>query len=384
MRTYVIIIATITVLFFSCNRPDYLEQALQFAGENRPELEKVLKHYAANPKDNLKYKAAVFLIENMPGHYSYKNTKQMETYHNEIDSVIVLCEQREEVRTQIEKVSKKYETYSRDLVFDIHIITADYLIDNIERSFAVWEQGEWATHVSFDDFCEYILPYKCDELQTLDNWREYAKGMFKADLDTLYLCDWYKNSAYQASTVICQELISSNIIEYPAGGINAVPTKRISSLSKFPTGSCADYTLLASAAMRSKGIPVLEDHTPQWASQASSHSWSVVLVNNGKHMVFSAGTSNPGELHKPLEKMVKVFRKQYALNRELLDLHSDGQSVPGTLNSYFMKDVTDEYMTTQDIEIKIPSKFKNYQYAYLAVFDNRNWVPVHYGKVRNG
>jgi len=372
-------------LFVSCEkRADYLEQALQFAGENRPELEKVLQRYSIDPEDSLKYEAAVFLIENMPGHHSYKHAKQMEAYHNEIDSVIKLCEKREDVKIQMEKISKKYESYSNDIIFDIHIMTADYLIDNIERSFSVWEQGEWSTHVSFADFCEYILPYKGNELQTLDNWREYTQEAFKGDLDTLHLCDQYKHSAYQASAVVCQKLMEIQAFEYPAGGVQAVPVKRISTLTELPAGTCADYSLLALAVMRSKGIPVLEDYTPQWARQGGSHAWNVVLANNGKHLVFSAGWGTPGELHKPHEKMVKVFRRQYAINRELMNLISSEKQVPRTLKNCFTKDVTDEYMATQSVEVKIPSSFKgNYSYAYLAVFDNKTWVPVHYGKVVN-
>lgn len=70
------------IIFFlilaSCaNQPNYLEHALKAAGTNRPELEKVLAHYIG---DTLKYKAAVFLIENMPGHYSYAGNEVMEYY----------------------------------------------------------------------------------------------------------------------------------------------------------------------------------------------------------------------------------------------------------------------------------------------------------------
>ena len=39
-----------------------LERALQAAAENRGELEKVLAHYAQDPTDSLKLKAARFLI----------------------------------------------------------------------------------------------------------------------------------------------------------------------------------------------------------------------------------------------------------------------------------------------------------------------------------
>lgn len=41
-----------------------LSFALERAGENRRELEQVLEHYK---NDSLKYRAACFLIKNMPG-----------------------------------------------------------------------------------------------------------------------------------------------------------------------------------------------------------------------------------------------------------------------------------------------------------------------------
>ena len=59
-------------LFLSCSEPSKLEQALEFAGDNREELEKVLEYYRKNPSDSLKYRAACFLIENMPYHFYYE------------------------------------------------------------------------------------------------------------------------------------------------------------------------------------------------------------------------------------------------------------------------------------------------------------------------
>ena len=58
------------LLLVSC-RDSALETALRLAGDNRPELEAVLRHYAADEADSLKYRAARFLIENMPLHYGY-------------------------------------------------------------------------------------------------------------------------------------------------------------------------------------------------------------------------------------------------------------------------------------------------------------------------
>nr|WP_310648363.1 hypothetical protein [Bacteroides thetaiotaomicron] len=68
-----LLVAIGSLFFFSCAEKEkctpmvsFLETALQQAGENRVELEKVLSHYKTDPADSLKYKAACFLIENMP------------------------------------------------------------------------------------------------------------------------------------------------------------------------------------------------------------------------------------------------------------------------------------------------------------------------------
>ena len=67
-----IMYAFITLFLFivsSCKETNQrLEYALDFAGSNRVELEKVLDYYKG---DALKLKASYFLIENMPRYFSY-------------------------------------------------------------------------------------------------------------------------------------------------------------------------------------------------------------------------------------------------------------------------------------------------------------------------
>lgn len=55
-------------LVMACSRRNGMEGTLERAGKNRAELEKVLEHYAG---DELKYKAACYLIEHMENCYFY-------------------------------------------------------------------------------------------------------------------------------------------------------------------------------------------------------------------------------------------------------------------------------------------------------------------------
>ena len=72
------------LLLTACQSKDRLDLALEYAGDNRAELEKVLEHYRG---DEMKYHAARFLIENMPYHFSsveYFWKKGEEPYYPDI------------------------------------------------------------------------------------------------------------------------------------------------------------------------------------------------------------------------------------------------------------------------------------------------------------
>lgn len=358
-----------------------LEIALEMAGKNRGELEKVLDYYDQDSADSLKLKAARFLIRNMPGHYSYNDSLYMNSYYNEIDSVATVYKQLsvEEKDSLFRQVIEKYNNNKeREVIADIEYVTSKYLIDNIEHSFKVWQQGEWATHVNFDDFCEYILPYKVAEYQTLDSWRTYFSEFGHEDLNKLKYNSLYKNMSYKACESVnghLKDIMNPRIINEAQ-----IPIRRMKTLANIPFGTCDDYSIIALAVTRANGIPTAIDFTPQWPFRSLGHEWNVLLENTGKNVVFEGANTAPGTPHKKDHKLAKVFRKTYAINEEVRNIHFSEQYIPSAFKNYHIKDVTDDYMISKNIEIKI-REATNAKYAYLAVFDNENWVPVHWGKL---
>ena len=87
MKNYLVSILAIVLLIVACSRhPDDLERALRLAGDNRPELEKVLDYYSNHPEDGLKLKAAKFLIANM-AMYTFYTSPDLDVYYTKMDSV---------------------------------------------------------------------------------------------------------------------------------------------------------------------------------------------------------------------------------------------------------------------------------------------------------
>ena len=68
MKKLISLLLTILVFAACSDKEKQLREALEFAGDNRPQLEAVLEHYRTVDNDPLKLDAAKYLIANMPAH----------------------------------------------------------------------------------------------------------------------------------------------------------------------------------------------------------------------------------------------------------------------------------------------------------------------------
>ncbi|HAC42055.1 MAG TPA: hypothetical protein DCE73_02440 [Paraprevotella xylaniphila] len=385
MKRYILFAAIACGMAFpACDRPHdtLLEEALEMAGENRTELEKVLAHYVG---DSLKLEAAKYLIRHMPGHYSQTDTAAFTPYYDAVDSLLTAMKDTTDkwvVRDSLVALSRRFGQLRPRKVQDVKIVTAGFLIQNIDSAFVQWKEGPWARHLDFEDFCEYLLPYKAEELQPLDGWRTHLRSFHPDHLDELAYCDLYRNSALQAAIKL-----NDNLWYYMKPGITdetiLLPVHRWRTRLRLPIGTCADYGTIATSVFRSQGIPVVMDFTPQWAFRSLGHSWNVLLAEDGRHIPFSGACSNPGQPHKLGERMPKVFRRTYAMNPELRRMLQTEEYVPDVFRNPFIRDVTEEYMDCRDAAIHVPEG-KDGHYAFLTVFDNKEWVPVDFARMEDG
>lgn len=156
-------------------------------------------------------------------------------------------------------------------------------------------------------------------------------------------------------------------------------------LFKTKSGKCADETSYTIYLCRQLGIPAAYDFTPHWGNRSSSHSWSVLINEQGKSIPFYMGNF-PGDTAHNFKSYIKpkVFRYRYSLNKQIASDMKYELNIPQLFQNPHFTDVTSEYCTTSDIERPIPDKIKNNKVAYICVFDNRNWVPVYHGNIHNG
>ena len=355
-----VFIMFISILFSGCvTKFDRLEYALEFAGENRRELEKVLEYYRS---DSLKYRAACFLIENMPRWYAYGGWQ--------LDTLEVLI--RKNGKGNLSKDDKArwggFDYHTLNKVYDSKVITSEFLIGNINMAFQEWEKRPWNKSLSFEDFCDLILPYRIGN-ERLSNWRSLYNAYYGSLLDSVYT----GSDVLLACKCINDEL---NRQGYKYNTEWNVPHYRADYLFETRIGYCREVSDLIQYAMRSCGIPVAADFMPYSPDYRYSHEWNVVRDTTGMYIQFGFGRLDPirGKITDDGRKKGKVYRYCYALQNEREVLRNNfGWNIGGAEGLYW-KDVTSEYFGRNQAVVNVFAADK--PLVGLSVFSTNGWQVI--------
>lgn len=356
-----------------------LEIALCLAGKNRVQLEKVMNHYA---DDSLKLEAAKFLIRNMPGHYSYEDTAKINRFYKSLDSLTMALKDSscQTIQNKIIELYNKHRISELRVIDDVRIISSEFLIDNIDNAFSQWKNMPWLKRLDFNQFCEYILPYKTAELQELRSWRNSYRYLYDDSIKIMNSCSLFRTSAFQVTEVVnncLKKLYSRDPYDYNIPPLYYRPLSRLA----IPFGTCDEYCNAGLNIFRAAGVPCTIDYVPLWGYGNRGHSWGAALAPNGKYIAFVPIQMSPYVQHKINETISKVYRHTYAHNAELIELNNSETYVPPAFKNIFQRDVTELYADTRDIQLNVNDK--NASYAYLCTTSRNEWNPVAFSKIRS-
>ena len=373
----------------SCSYNADVKCSLKTAGANRIELEKVLSHYRKIDVNLDKLRSAEFLIANLPAHYSYAGTGIYDYYDYAAKILADKTLTPEQQRDSLLAITDlKYRDLPNHTVPDAQIIKADFLIDNIDKAYSQWTTCPWASQVTFDEYLEWMLPYKAIELQELDYWRDTLLAYFGKGLEhpiindveyntTMGVADMIRNDAYNAL---------NRYGLYTRAGLPLLSAY----LQVHQTyGDIPDYALTAVLAMRCAGIPAVLDETPVGSRGTAATKWFVIISDRGEHLTSEWDFSTMiGGGFFPYDRGPKVYRNSYAINKERQEYkHKAKYQYPFDLGK---QDVTSQYFLTSNIQLPIDKSVRNqlkdkYVYIASAVRDeNKPWQIVDFGKMKYG
>jgi hypothetical protein len=360
--------------------PKSLEPIFEQAGSNQSELKKVLKHYSHRSSDSLKLKAAIFLIENMDAHHSYVSD-QWEECQVELDTLFKKEREKDKLKHGFDSIYKKYDLSEVRYISDLRQVKASFLIRCIDYAFEKWKTT-YAKYLNFDEFCEYILPYRVGN-EPLVNWQQIFNEQYIPEL----FSEIKKSKDSITSVDICEALriLKDGYLHYPASD---VPDYNVHMLLAARVAACRQYCLKTQLAARCLGIPVVLDYTPQWATRSMGHEWNALITKDGKALSFGIKDKCKLGIHielVPDRIPPKVYRQTFAKQKESLSMLHGNEEIPPTFASPCMRDVTKDYYSTVDVPVKFNLIAPEHnRFAYLAVFNNKSWIPISWAKMNEG
>ena len=318
---------------------------------------KAIEHYT-QPEDTLKRKALHFLLKNISGKFGTNPTiceKWVKHYK-------ILYEESEKVDYNFKHnylEDKGMNIYEQEkYVLDTSIVTSDDLIENIDLAFKAWNYP-WARHLTFDEFCAYILPYRFEYEPFSKGWRSF----FDKELSN------FTDSLIQAKTTdplqVCDALCTG-LYPKTRAYLPPLPFVKIQDYYQYPIGDCSKWNVMIALAGRSIGLPIAKDFNLQFSRFPGSHPW-LALTNDGHEQTISFNMNFDSTMATFTYDGVQMFREEFAWQprifvNHLYPLHRHKN----------IRNVTDKYLhhfPSVDVTIPIPDDYKkSKEEIYLCNF----------------
>jgi hypothetical protein len=291
------------------------------------------------------------------------------------------------------RYSPSASIYSRPVMEDIKFVTGEFLIRNIDDAFESWQGNSYARDsVPFEDFREYVLPYRLVQGKAIEDWR----GFFKKG-NRYHLGDSYPIPFTKA----CDSLFA----QYKEYTFNyelteGLPILKFKDFMKMKSGKCTVKSWFNTYIVNAEGVPMVADFVPAWGHREDDHQWNALLYG-GKTLYFESywekdhswfynDTINSNHFDDDWSgnvRLPKIYRHTYSTHLEgpISDKRVKMENIPLLFRNVKQRDVSDEYFNTVDVTVDITGKLpKKTYYAYLAVLGvNKQWIPVQWGEIED-
>jgi hypothetical protein len=358
--------------------PKDVSRVVEMAGDNGVNLLKVIDHYKQSG-DEQKLLAAYYLIGNMEDKYGvyYPESADFFKLLSGVDSLRVANASSDRIDNFVDRAweegfGNSHNRMPRQQIRDMDVITADFLIENIDLAFKVWKEKPWCQHLGFDEFCEWILPYRVNN-EPLQNWRPFMYNTFKGLEDSLKNPNDLHLACLKVNEVIARDFQFSHTLGFVPmmGGLDAWNHKQ---------GICEHRYQLITMAMRSIGIPVTIDFTPYYPNEAGGHSWTALLDRDGDIKTFNGGEKiikifDPAICPIGIEVEVlvsTVYRYCYAPAQVDWLNDVDQDEVPALFKNRYIKNVSSQYKGVRklDVSFEFNTLERGTEVVYLYAFSN--------------
>lgn len=268
---------------------------------------------------------------------------------------------------------KKKLVYRRDIV----TVDSTFLVNHIDWMFKVWHEQPWGKNVSFDDFLEYILPYRIED-EPLSSWQKELYEKYNPILDQ------FRSSAEADNPMLAAQVLLDTLMKnnYRYTGLFPYGPHIGPITLKWNTGRCTEFADGVIYVLRSVGIPCGIDRALLRGDTNSGHTWNFTFDHNHQAYIVNLPYGWKWKLStKYTLPKGKVYRNTFGPNENIIRKLEEVSYVWPTFKMPFFKDVTNEYVSNKKESISIPLKelivtLHKEEPVYLCLSNKQKWEPV--------
>lgn len=320
--------------------------------------------------DSLKTKAANFILEHLHHHEHVAGeiinvyTDTIQKYASDSELQLAALTSLKDKQTSLAKRNEK----------DVLHVTSGYLIHHINIAVDNYQKYKWDREISFEEFSQYILPYKIHTESTSD-WISYFHKEYFHDNDSSILHQDMKGRA-----LLVAAWLKKRKEKFKIKTLN-IPEVPVETADKLFYGTCHELTKVNVSAFRAFGIPVVCDFTPVYSNRNGEHEWTTIMHHDSVNVINIATIKIEMDVDTSERYFSRVYRKYF---QKVNDNHFSKRGyrtfAPDHLNDPYLKDVTNNYSKTFDIDLPVPPGSTD-SAGYLDIFSYQSWLPVTWGEV---
>lgn len=240
--------------------------------------------------------------------------------------------------------------------------------------FESWEVNPLTKNLKFDEFKEFVLPYRSTNEELIVD-----RSTLRKQWESILAKDGYGHielplKRLKAFVGKCRWL---SYFTKPSGHVGIFDLI----LPKFRM-NCHRLTNWSVNILRSCGVPTVYEYTPQWKNRNSKHFWAVSPDSAGIWQPYTAPDNNIREnWESDIIHAGKVYRRTFGINKNTpYFIAGKNEFVPDELNSPLLQDQTWRYHKTITLRLPMHRLLKN-KVVYLCMFQGDELNPVAWGRI---
>lgn len=270
-----------------------------------------------------------------------------------------------------------FNTLYEQAIPDSQVISFDFIQTHAKRMLYDWEHSPHYSELTWEEFCEYWLPYRVDREKFSDSYPVLSERY------TFVRDSLSKGMSVVNATNLLEKDLKS-WLRFDLRDHASLSRPSVLETASIKKGGCNTRTEFTCMALRAIGIVSTIDECPVWGHRNSGHQWNVIRTSEGNWLPFNGAENFIGNFPSINDsvKAPKIYRKQFSPNCGFAP-SVRMEEMPSIFYNNCRKDVTSEYVATTNLVI-YPEYAREDSILYLSVFNDKDWKIVSWAALNNG